>query len=284
MKVTSWNLLHGQALPPQPGVGDESLQKDQLLLLSQYLAGQAEGGPDLVAFQEVDSGQPRSGHQPQIREIAKHLAAPSWGFARTIVGTPGQEWRKLTEREVALSTNESSGGEGEPSYGVGLVSKIPVTNWHLLQLGRSPIGLPLAVPSEKGVRFLYVKDEPRVALAAELENGFTIAVTHLSFVPLVNLYQLWKVQRWLRKLPGKHFLLMGDLNLPFNIPQRFSSWKSLNPQLTYPAWGAKVQFDYILIDRQSLNALTSEPINFVGIAPVSDHLPITVEINQIPPK
>ena len=132
------------------------------------------------------------------------------------------------------------------------------------------------------MRFLYVKDEPRVALAAELENGFTIAVTHLSFVPFVNLYQLWKVQRWLRKLPGERFLVMGDLNLPFNIPQRFSSWKSLNTRMTYPAWGAKVQFDYILLDRQSLRNTESEPINFVGVPPVSDHLPITVEITQIP--
>ncbi len=282
MKVTSWNLLHGQAIPPQTNAADESAQKAQLLSLSQYLTGQPEGGPDVIAFQEVDSGQPRSGHQPQIAEIAKHLAASSWGFARTIVGTPGEGWRKLTGREVALSTNESCEDEGEPSYGVGLVSKIPVTNWHLLQLGRSPIGLPLAVPSEKGVRFLYVKDEPRVALAAELENGFTIAVTHLSFVPFVNLYQLWKVQRWLRKLPGERFLVMGDLNLPFNIPQRFSSWKSLNTRMTYPAWGAKVQFDYILLDRQSLRNTESEPINFVGVPPVSDHLPITVEITQIP--
>ena len=69
--------------------------------------------------------------------------------------------------------------------------------------------------SKPKLRFIYVKDEPRYAVAAQLTNGFTVVNMHLSFVPLVNLFQLWRVKRWLAKMPGKHILL-GDLNLPFN--------------------------------------------------------------------
>jgi endonuclease/exonuclease/phosphatase family metal-dependent hydrolase len=120
---------------------------------------------------------------------------------------------------------------------------------------------------------MYVKDEPRIAIAAELENGYTVAVTHLSFVPFVNLYQLFRVKRWLGKLPGKH-ILMGDLNLPANIPVKFSKWRSLNEMATYPTWGAKIQFDYILTDSE----ITTIPVT-TELTGFSDHLPVTIEIN-----
>jgi endonuclease/exonuclease/phosphatase family metal-dependent hydrolase len=112
-----------------------------------------------------------------------------------------------------------------------------------------------------------------MAIAAELENGFTVAVTHLSFVPFVNLFQLWRTKRWLAKLPGKH-LLIGDLNLPFDLPVKFSKWQSLSHHKTYPSWDPKISFDYIL---------SNSEINSDAIAPMksafSDHLPVTIEIN-----
>jgi len=151
-----------------------------------------------------------------------------------------------------------------------LVSRVPVTKWHRLELGRSWIGLPLLVGGKRGLRMMYVKDEPRTALIAELENGYTVAVTHLSFVPIVNYVQLRKVQRYLKKLPGTK-ILMGDLNLPFGIPYKWSSWTSLTNAMTYPAWKPAVQFDYIL---------AQEPLNATNLefAPtgMSDHLPLGV--------
>ena len=108
------------------------------------------------------------------------------------------------------------------AFTLGIVSKIPVTKWEILQLGRSRVGLPLAVPKEdgKGVRFIYVKDEPRIAVAALLDNGVTVIATHLSFVPFVNLYQLRKLKRWAATLPGEAIIL-GDLNLPWSLPARY---------------------------------------------------------------
>jgi endonuclease/exonuclease/phosphatase family metal-dependent hydrolase len=133
--------------------------------------------------------------------------------------------------------------------------------------------MPLLVGSEKGVRIAYVRDEPRVALVAELTNGYTVAVVHLSFVPLVNIWQLRKIQRELRKFPGKK-ILIGDLNLPWGLPSKVSNWKSLVTKNTYPSWKPAIQFDYLL----SENDLEVTLMEFSEM-PISDHLPIGIEIH-----
>lgn len=296
MKVTSWNLLHGQSLP---------LAEPSLALTQQELLGIIGRSltSDVVGLQEVDFNQNRSGEYSQIELIAEGMGAPFWAYARTLIGTPGINWRKLKPDEPIIQTNDhitsqshrksgtesgtESGFNSEASYGIGLISRIKVISWHTLSLGKSMIGLPLASPAigkngKKQVKLVYVKDEPRIALAAQLENGITIAVTHLSFVPFVNIYQLRKTQKWLAKFPGKHILL-GDLNLPFNIPRKVSRWSSLISQLTYPSWEPKVQFDYILSDSISASEVKkiNPPDKFSEENPsmiISDHLSLTVEI------
>ena len=194
------------------------------------------------------------------------------------MGTPGFKWRRLRKDEPLLITKTSKSLDDKPaSYGIGIVTNIPVIKWETLALGKSPIGLPLAFPGDesgKKIRFIYVKDEPRYAVAAQLENGWTVVNTHLSFVPIVNLIQLLRIKRWLSKMPGKHILL-GDLNLPFNIPVKFSRWKSLNQVASYPTWQPKIQFDYILSESAAQNSV--KPISIKS--EISDHLPVTIEIN-----
>jgi endonuclease/exonuclease/phosphatase family metal-dependent hydrolase len=173
------------------------------------------------------------------------------------------------------------------SYGIGIVSRVPVISWHRLNLGNSPIGMPLVVPGDetgKGrPRFIYVRDEPRVAIAAVLENGWIVINTHLSFVPGFNLVQLRKIKRWARKLGEENkcrVVIMGDLNLPKNLPVLASDWISLVQQNTYPSWGAKIQFDYILA--QGLHEGEGQPLKFSSLTisklGISDHLPLAVEI------
>jgi endonuclease/exonuclease/phosphatase family metal-dependent hydrolase len=58
------------------------------------------------------------------------------------------------------------------------------------------------------------------------------------------------------------------------LPVIASSWKSLVEQNTYPSWGAKIQFDYILC-KDTLKKTRAIPTTSTGI---SDHLPIAVEI------
>ena len=294
MKVISWNILHGQPLspptaPPSPEVAHSSLHKVSTQLSSI--------GCEILGIQEVDDRQVRSGDISQTTAIAKARGATHWAYAPTLIGTPGEKWRALNSsdegicvgRENAVSASQSKSTSGpseprepsEPSYGVGLISKIPVTAWHRLDLGRSRIGLPLAIPagdgSQRSLRFIYVRDEPRVALAAELENGFTVVVTHLSFVPFVNYFQLIKIRRWLRNIPGVHILL-GDLNLGWSLPVRGTHWRSLVEKNTYPSWGAKIQFDYITAHIPHFGERSVSVLDIPDLG-ISDHLPIGVEIH-----
>jgi endonuclease/exonuclease/phosphatase family metal-dependent hydrolase len=66
------------------------------------------------------------------------------------------------------------------------------------------------------------------------------------------------------------------LNLPKGIPAVGSSWNSLITQNTYPSWGAKIQFDYILSN--SLKTDQYEVLDTVATG-ISDHLPIRVRIS-----
>jgi endonuclease/exonuclease/phosphatase family metal-dependent hydrolase len=259
-----------------------------------------------VGVQEVDAFQDRSDQVFQVADLASQLSAKHFAFVRCVIGTPGFKWRKVKSDEAILmassdSTNiNSTNIAGEkvlnddkpPSYGIGLITNIPVTKWEVLALGKSVIGLPLVFPAgntdsadaanssaKPKLRFIYVKDEPRYAVAAQLENGFTVVNMHLSFVPFVNLFQLWRVKRWLAKMPGKHILL-GDLNLPFDLPVKFSKWKSLISMASYPTWQPKIQFDYILSDNFVVGKSSKDLIKPIFLkSDISDHLPVTIEIS-----
>jgi endonuclease/exonuclease/phosphatase family metal-dependent hydrolase len=260
------------AIPPQAATEPTALTKAIQSLES-----------DIYAMQEVDHFLPRSKSRPQMRDIAEGIGARDWAMGASVIGTPGESWRKKHEHEPEIITNASSHSElMHECYGIGIVSKIPVISWHRLNLGNSPLGLPLIVPGDetgKGrPRFLYVKDEPRLALAAVLENGFTVVNTHLSFVPGFNLAQLHRVKKWALQIAestGTRAIVLGDLNLPKNLPIAGSSWKSLVTQNTYPSWGAKIQFDYILSPDLAFGEYSVR--NFASTG-VSDHLPIGVEI------
>lgn len=238
---------------------------------------------DLFALQEVDHFLPRSQSRPQMRDIAESIGARDWAMGPSVMGTPGESWRKKHEHEPEIISSASSHSElMHECYGIGIVSKIPVMSWHRLNLGNSPLGLPLIVPGDESgkgrPRFIYVKDEPRLALAAVLENGLTVVNTHLSFVPGFNLSQLRRVKKWalsIAESTGTRAVVVGDLNLPKNLPVVASQWKSLVTQNTYPSWGGKIQFDYILSPDLAFGEYSVR--NFAPTG-VSDHLPIGVEI------
>ena len=274
MRITSWNLLHGQGATNFRAIANT------------LDVGRSDF---VIGVQEVDAFQDRSDQVFQVADLASELGATYFGFVRCVIGTPGFKWRKVRKGEAVLITNSDVMNSGRnsdnpPSYGIGLITNVPVKKWEILALGKSVVGLPLVFPAGSDgesdsearpkLRFIYVKDEPRYAVAAQLENGYTVVNVHLSFVPLVNLYQLWRVKRWLAKMPGKHFLI-GDLNLPFNIPVKLSKWKSLVSMASYPTWQPKIQFDYILSDNTTSVAVRPIQIR----SDISDHLPVTIEIS-----
>lgn len=264
MRITSWNLLHGQPLVP----GESA----------PYAKVAATLESDLLALQEIDMNLERSAGANQPAEIAAAIGGAQWGFAPTVHGTPGFDWKKVSAENLRVFTD--SDAPIDSHYGIAIVSQLPVKQWQRLELGKAWIGLPLLIANEKGkVAPFYVKDEPRVALAAILENGWTVINTHLSFVPIVNIYQLLKLSRWAKRIEREHstrVLLLGDFNLPWGIPARITKWHRATQALTYPSWKPAISFDYILASQRDL-ASTVEVTH--PQLPISDHRPITIEIN-----
>ena len=273
LRVISWNLLHGQKIPPT------NSQDWQLELASAAKRVADQLQPNFIALQEVDYFQSRSDFTNQTEVVAQNMQLKYWAYLPTLIGTPGEKWRSVKDLNNSIITQSSLDKNPKASYGIALATNWPIKKLYVKKLGRSIIGMPLLIPRDdgKGVRFIYVKDEPRVALIAELENGYTIATTHLSFVPGVNIFQLNKLSFFLKKLPGLA-LLTGDLNLPANLPSKLSGFKSLVSQATYPSWRPKIQFDYIMLRKKVLSRILSiKPIQSTTTQ-ISDHNPIGVEI------
>ena len=242
---------------------------------SGFAQAAADLGADVLAIQEVDYGLARSNNAFQTRDIAMAMGAKHYAFAPSVIGSPEGKWEKANND---IATNQKSTSEIDSgSYGIGIVSKISVIKWHRLNLGRSLVGMPLLIPNtDTGKpKAIYIKDEPRLAIAAQLENGWTVINTHLSFVPGMNLFQLKKLKKWADTF-GEKVLLMGDFNLPGSIPAMGSKWQSLILQNTYPSWLPKVQFDYILSKGVALKDVIQVPTTKSSI---SDHLPLTIEID-----
>lgn len=251
---------------------------------------------DLLAIQEVDYFQERSHFADQATVIANAMRAPYISRAFAITGTPGEndkKWKKwearsnddntLSDNGKIIENNTLLSEAGACYYGNGIISRIPITQEFRLELGRSKVGAPLAMPqkipgqSRPKIKVIYIHDEPRVAHAVTLDNGITVINTHLSFVPGMNVYQLRKIRQWAKTLPGKK-ILMGDLNLPGKLPEKLMKWRSAAEQFTYPSWGARLQFDHILLDSSELKNLGT-----IDFAPpthmVSDHLPLGITIS-----
>ena len=231
---------------------------------------------DVIGLQEVDYFLDRSGNHNQTANVASMMAANYWAFAPSLMGSPDDDWRNPNESDDKLITNKSE--VAPPAYGIGMASKIAVTAWHRLDLKGSPIGVLMAFPVEGKMKRFYVRDHPRSALAATLENGWLIVNTHLSFVPGFSLAQLIKIKRWANTLgvtDKSKIIIMGDLNIPFGIFARGFTWKSLATMRTFPSWYPKVQIDYFL--SQGLTAKDVTHIQYPHSG-MSDHLPLQIEV------
>lgn len=276
MRLTSWNLLHGLATP-FTAAGEnapyESPAEPNALLASALRTLH----PDLLGLQEVDFCLARSADSNQVATVAAMMGAEHWAFAPSVIGSPDENWRGTTDADVRVITNKNS--IGLSGYGIGLVSKVPIRSWHRLELPAAPIGVLMTLPRDGKLKKVYVRDHPRSALAAELDNGWLIINTHLSFVPVFNYLQLQKIKRWVKRLPvtdKTKIIIMGDLNLPISALVRGLHWNSLVKERTFPTWSPRVQIDYFLSQKISPEDLVHVPSMLTG---VSDHLPLTVEVD-----
>jgi endonuclease/exonuclease/phosphatase family metal-dependent hydrolase len=227
MRLASFNVLHGRSLT------DGKVSTERLVAACAWLDA------DVLALQEIDRNQSRSGHVDQTAAVAQGMGAIAWRFEPALVGEPGAVWR--------AAEDDDDPAAAEAGYGVGLVSRLPVRAWHVIRLRAAKVRAPVAVPGGRG-RFILLPDEPRVALAAEVETPsgpVVIATTHLSFVPGWNVVQLRRVTRHLAAL-GLPCVLLGDLNVPGGLPALSTGWRALARVKTFPGAKPSLQIDHAL--------------------------------------
>jgi endonuclease/exonuclease/phosphatase family metal-dependent hydrolase len=260
LRAATFNLLHGMS--PRDGGVDTDLLRESVGTLD----------ADVLGIQEVDRCQPRTGGIDQTAVAAEVLGAAWWWFAPSLHGVPDEDphWVAATEDDGARTVG--------PTYGIGLISRLPVRQWWVKRFPPAPFRLPLLVPADGRPRLMVVPDEPRLALAALVDGPagrFTVVTAHLSFVPGWNVRQARAIARWAAQLP-QPALFMGDFNLPGTLPGRVTGWTELAAGATYPSYAPKVQLDHVLA-----RGLTSEAVvdQRVWTLPVSDHCALSVDLD-----
>ena len=231
---------------------------------------------DVLAVQEVDAGQPRSRHVDQAAALAAGLGAAEWRGAATVAGTP-DPFRSWSPTGPGLRGPHAP-GDG-PLYGIALLSRLPVLEWSVLDLGAGRARLPVQGPDPRTgrVRWWWFPDEPRAAVAARLD-ALTVVATHLSFAPGFNVAQLARLVRAVRDLPGP-VVLLGDLNMPGPVPAAvLPRWRSLAREATFPAVVPRIQFDHALVRDGADRPLPAVAAVETVLTPISDHRALVVDL------
>ena len=119
MRLVTFNVLHGAGF--EDGVVD----------LDRFARAVVALDPDVLALQEVDRGQPRSGAADLTAVAAQAGSYACARFVPALHGEPGS-WRPATD-DVA----------GSPAYGVALLSRLPVLSERTVRL--PALGVPVEV-------------------------------------------------------------------------------------------------------------------------------------------
>lgn len=249
MRLATFNILHGRA--PADGRVD----------LPRFASAVAGLDADVLALQEVDRGQPRSGGADLTAVAAEAGGYAHSRFAPALAGLPG-EWEAAQDDEP----------EDAPAYGVALLSRLPVLASRTLRLPALPVRVPVVFSGRRRVEI--VRDEQRTAAVAVLQapdGPLTVVSTHLSFLAGWNVVQL---RRLVQGLAGESRLVVaGDLNMPPDLARRASGLRPLAPGLTFPAGSPVRQIDHVL-GRGDVTGRGAR----VWDLPLSDHCALSVEL------
>lgn len=250
VRLATFNILHGRS------------PSDGRVNLDRFAAAVRALDADVLGLQEVDRDQPRSLGADLTAVAAEAMCAPEHRFVAALAGTPGSTWQTATGEEQP----------GTASYGIALLSRLPVSDWHVVRLPPPPARMPIRVGR---ARIRLVRDEPRVALAATVLapiGSVVVVTTHVSFVPGWNRVQLRRLWREVGRRPGPA-VLMGDLNMGAVRALRITRLHALATHPTYPVDDPRRQIDHILA--RGLRA--ADPGEAVQL-PLSDHCALAVNV------
>jgi endonuclease/exonuclease/phosphatase family metal-dependent hydrolase len=267
VRLVTFNLLSGRAM------GAEAADPDALRAAVQGLDA------DVLALQEVDRHQARSGGVDQTALVADAMGAEHWRFVPALVGTPGGTWRAAGRADEEV---DGRGSHEPAAYGIALVSRLPVRSWRVVRLRPAPLMGPLVVRDlQERRRLIWVRDEPRTAVVAVIEGPsgpMTVANTHLSFVPKWNTAQLRRLVSALADEPRPH-VLVGDLNMPRGLPRALCrEFRMLAHERTWPAGHPRVQLDHVL----GRGDLPDVERAYAVQLPLSDHRALVVDFAAPP--
>lgn len=251
MRLATFNILHGRSL------ADDQVDE------TTFAAAIHSLDADVLALQEVDRNQPRSQRLDLTAVAAEAMGARDQRFVAALSGVPGATWVAAT-------------GEEQPdaaTYGVALLSRFPVASWQIIRLPVLRAPTPMWFREQRLPTL--VRDEPRVAVAAQVESPtgtFWVANTHLSFVPWWNGRQL---RALVSSLAGvdRPLVLMGDLNMGADRAGALTGMAAAATHPTFPVDAPREQLDHILVEGE-LRAVSSSAPRL----PLSDHRALLAEV------
>lgn len=271
IRLLSFNLQHGRPgdgarLDPATApladsdIADAGAAREVLAALADQIR---DIDPDVIALQEVDLGQRRSGRLDQTAVLADLLGWDGHRFAATYAG-PVVGLRRRPRRSAltgraddVLGPLRALLGAGPAGFGNALLTRLPVRAWRVARLGRGP-----AVLTRRGGgraldprSYALSTSTMRNMIAAQIDpadgaggaGGLAVASTHLATRTGTAAAQLAVAWAALAALPGPH-VLAGDLNLHAELLAPLGIARGLGEGATYPSGAPARRIDHILTD------------------------------------